>query len=171
MEQSHSIEEQAKVWDMISGAQAAVLLTKDLDGRLDARPMACVQHDFDGALWFLTRKASHKLEEIAQNPDVLVSHANPKTMEFVAVAGRARIVDNADIAKSLWNEAHRVWFPGGPDDPDLALISIDVESAKYWNGPSSALSYGVAYLAALFAGWRASSHKIMDEKQVVFKRS
>lgn len=62
---------------------------------------------------------------------MLVSYADPRATEFVAVRGRARVVENAAIARRLWSEAQRIWFPGGPADPDIALISIDIETAKY----------------------------------------
>jgi general stress protein 26 len=170
MQTTHSEIEKTKISDMSAGAQTAVLMTVDADGRLDARPMACVQRDFDGVLWFMTSRRSHKLDEIKRNPGVLVSYADTRTKEFVVVQGRARIIEDAAIARSLWSEAQRIWFPGGPADPDLALISIEVEAAKYWTSPASSLALSAAYLDALFRGRRPPEEKIREAKKVEFDR-
>ena len=31
----------------------------------------------------------------------------------------------------------QAWFPGGVDDPDLALVQVRIEHAHYWNVKSS----------------------------------
>ena len=84
MQTIHSDEEKAKVWTLISDAPTAVLATLGPEG-IRSRPMACIERDFDGALWFMTSRQSHKLDEISRNPDVLVSYADPRATEFVAV--------------------------------------------------------------------------------------
>lgn len=170
MKTTHSAEEKAKVRGMISGAATAVPVTVDADRRLDARPMACVQRDFDGAVWFMTSRRSHKLDEISRNPRVLVSYADPGVTEFVVVHGRARIVEDSDIARDMWRETQRIWFPQGLADPALALISIEVESAKYWTSPANAITYGAAYLDAVFRGKRPPEEKIAESKKVEFDR-
>src|SRR5204862_8018474 len=43
-----------KIWDLIKDAHSALLVTKGADGRLDSRPMGCVQTDFEGTSWCLT---------------------------------------------------------------------------------------------------------------------
>lgn len=58
--------------------------------------------------------------------------------------------------------------PGRPSDPDLALISIEVETAKYWTSPASALTLSSAYLDALFRGRRPPEEKISETKKVDF---
>ena len=169
MEQSGARDEKAKVRDLISGARTAVLVTVGVDGRPDARPMACVwRDDFNDVLWFMTSRQSHKLEEIARTPDVLVSYADPKAAEFVVVGGRARIVADSNVAASLWSEAQRIWFPQGPDDPDLAVISVKMETARYWSNPASAMTYGAAYLRALLNGEKPAANEIGETNEVDF---
>jgi general stress protein 26 len=43
-----------KVRDLIKDARSALLITIGKDGRLDSRPMGCLQVEFDDTLWFLT---------------------------------------------------------------------------------------------------------------------
>ena len=141
-----------RIWDLIKGERTAVLVTMATDGSLDARPMGCVQKEFNGTLWFLTFKDSPKTLEIAEHQQTLVSYARPSDHEFVSVSGRARIVDDPPQVRALWTEGLRVWFPDGPDSPNIALLAIDVEAAKAWTKPASTLTYAYYYLRARMTG-------------------
>ena len=48
-------------------------------------------------------------------------------LELCYHGGRARIVDDPAQIHALWSEGFRVWFPDGPDSPNIALLAIDVE--------------------------------------------
>src|SRR3569833_2226239 len=115
-----------KVWSLIRGAHAALLVTVGQDGTLESRPMGCVQREFDGTIWFLTFAGSSKVKEIADNSQVLVSYARPADYEYVSLSGRARRSKDRQKIRELWSEGFRVWFPSGPDDDDLALLSVEV---------------------------------------------
>ena len=54
--------------------------------------------------------------------------------------------------QSLWSEALRVWFPKGPEDPDITLIKVEVDTAEYWDAPSSAWVYAMGYAKARLTG-------------------
>ena len=30
-----------------------------------------------------------------------------------------------------------MWFPEGKDDPEIALLRVNLEKAEYWDSPSS----------------------------------
>ena len=42
--------------------------------------------------------------------------------------------------------------PKGPDDPSICLIHVNVESAEYWDAPSSAWVYAYGYAKARLTG-------------------
>src|SRR5437762_7575024 len=116
-------DDKQKVWDLIKDAHSALLVTVGRDGRLDSRPMGCLQKAFDDTLWFLTFRHSLKLEQLAGDDRMLVSYANPAKYEYVSISGRGRIVEDRAKVNELWFEGLRVWFPNGPADPELALLS------------------------------------------------
>src|SRR5947209_4571854 len=137
-----------KIWDLIKGARSALLVTIGQAGQLDSRPMGCLQTDFDETLWFLTFRHSLKVSEIGRDDRVLVSYANPQRYEYVSLSGRAKIVEDKQKLKELWFEGLRVWFPNGPNDPELAVLAIQVEEAKYWTNAASVATYAWAYVRA-----------------------
>jgi general stress protein 26 len=46
------------------------------------------------------------------------------------------------------------WFPGGLDDPHLALINVDIHSAEYWDSASSKMTQLFAVAKGIFTGQR-----------------
>ena len=35
--------------------------------------------------------------------------------------------------KAIWKEPYKVWFPKGPDDPEIVLVEVDLMEAEYWD--------------------------------------
>ena len=101
-------------------------------------------------MWFLTERHSGKLEEIAGDNHVNVAMQSER--KFVSISGIASVVEDRAKVGELWNEAWRVWFPGGKDDPTLVLLKVEGDAGEYWdNSGSSGVKYlieaGKAYLS------------------------
>jgi general stress protein 26 len=94
MERASRQSDQDKVWDLIKDARTALLVTVGENDAFEARPMGCLQTAFDGTLWFLTFRHSSKLHQVGRDDRVLVAYVNPETYKYVAVSGRARVVDD-----------------------------------------------------------------------------
>ena len=150
-ETAESNNDREKDWKLIKDVRIALLVTSADEG-LRGRPMAAMNKDFDGELWFASRKDTPKLEEIKDDSHVLLAYSEPKEQNYVSVAGTARVLQDPAKVKELWSEPMRVWFPKGPDDPDIALICVSVTSAEYWDAPSSAWVYAMGYAKARLTG-------------------
>ena len=148
----NSLEAQGKVWDLIKDIRIAMFVTQDSAGKLSARPMSAVNDEFSGSLWFMTAGDSPKLEDVRASPDVLVAYSEPKNQNYVSARGKAEIVKDKTKVKELWSEMDRVWFPRGPDESDIALIRVEVESAEYWDAPSATMVYVYGYAKARLTG-------------------
>lgn len=113
--------------------------TAESDHSLRARPMASRQADqWDGSLWFFTKKSSPKVGEVHQNLDqVNVSYSDPNKMSFVSVSGKAEFVDDKAKLKELWSPYLKVFFPQGLDDPDLTLMKVTANYGEYWDSPGN----------------------------------
>lgn len=51
---------------------------------------------------------------------------------FACLDGTARIDNDFALIDKLWNSQAQAWFPGGKDDPNLALLRFDIHSAELW---------------------------------------
>jgi general stress protein 26 len=102
------------------------------------------------------------------NSMVLLTYAKPSEFEYVSIAGRAQVVEDRQKVKQLWNEGLRVWFPKGPEDPEIALIAVEVERAKYWTDVASTAAYAWAYVRSRVTGKSPAPDDIAEMKDVRF---
>jgi general stress protein 26 len=148
---SPDADKTAKLWGLIKDIRFAMMTSED--GKvLRSRPMAASQQEFDGNLWFFTRLDSAKVREVGADDRVCLSYADPDRQHYVSVSGRARLVRDPEELRAHWSEAIRVWVPKGVDDPDLALLRVEVEQAEYWDAPSSAMVHAYGYARAVLTG-------------------
>jgi general stress protein 26 len=121
-----------------------MLTTRRADGKLVTRPMATQKRDPIADLWFVTSIETHKVEEIEQEPNVSLGYLDHGSMEWVSVSGRATLSQDRGKIRELYQRDWKAWFEdgggekdGGPDDPRLALILVEAESAMYMKAKHS----------------------------------
>lgn len=142
-------EAKRKVWEMVKDVEIAMMVTEGDDGHLRGRPMRSVNKEFDGVLWFFASAGSAVVHETGK---VLLAYSDPSSQNYVSIAGTAEVVKDVAKQKQLWSEPLRVWFPGGAEDPKIALIRVECEGAEYWDSPSSTLVHAYGYLKAVTTG-------------------
>lgn len=151
MEARHDEAAREKVRAMVNAARIAMMATYDAAGNAHSRPMAAVKNEGD-TLWFFTRDESRKVSELRRDPRVLLDYSDEGKQDYVSLVGRARLTQDTARAKALWSEPLRTWFPDGPEDPHITLIEVEVESAEYWDSPSSLMVHAYGYVKARLTG-------------------
>jgi general stress protein 26 len=141
-----------KVAGLIKGIHIAMMTTMSQDGTMSSRPMAVQDTPFDGTLWFLTRSTSGKVGEVEHDSDVTLSFAEPKDSKYVALKGKATLSQDKAKIKELWNPLYKAWFPKGEDDPEIAVLRVDVQDGNYWEASSSCLIVMAKYAFAAATG-------------------
>lgn len=114
--------------ELIKDVDTAMLTTVTEEG-LVSRPMKTQEVEFDGDLWFFTKKETNKYEEILHDQDVNVAYAGKS---YVSVRGRAEIVEDLHKKKELWSKAYEQIMQTTYDDPNVVLIKVKAEAAEYW---------------------------------------
>lgn len=136
--------------ELIKGIRFAMFTTEEEDGSLRSRPMATLDIEFDGTLWFFTRADTSKVWEADHHKQVNVSFAEPEKNVFVSTSGTAVLVRDRVKFEEYWKPAYKLYFPDGLEDPELALLRVDVSHAEYWDSASTKLgrmfNFARAYL-------------------------
>jgi general stress protein 26 len=158
-------EEITKIGDLIRGIRAAMLTTHDGEN-LRSRPMAMLSQPFDGTLWFFTKRSAAKSDEILADQRVNVSFADPSDERYVSLSGRAAIVRDVAKNRAMWNIALQGWFPDGPDDPDVALVQINVDAAEYWEATQSKMVRLFEYAKASITGKPLDHDDLGENKKI-----
>jgi len=123
----------AKVYDILKSFSTAMFVTVGPSGRPGARPMQMMPAEDEAAdVWFLTGKGAALVDEIQADATVLLVFQNENST-YLSLRGKARLVEDRKRIKELWKESYRVWFPGGAEDPDLALVAVKPIDAEYWD--------------------------------------
>jgi general stress protein 26 len=154
----------AKLGELIKDIRVAMLTTVDNEGRLHSRPMETQQSEFDGTLWFFTDSESEKVHELERDRHVNLSYAKPDDQRYVSVSGTASTVRDQAKMKELWSPLHKAWFPKGLDDPNIALLRVDVDRAEYWDAPSSAAVRLFGFAKAVLTGKRYGEEGVDHQK-------
>ena len=147
-----------KLREMIKEIDFCMLTTVDENNDLHSRPMSLNREvDQEGNMWFFTSSNSHKVSELTRTPKCSVSFSKPEDNRFVSITGKAELVTDKQKIKELWKPELKIWFPEGPDQPDVALLRVGIEKAEYWDSPSSTVATVVSFVSALVkgesAGW------------------
>ena len=142
-----------KLREMVKDIDFCMLTTVDENGDLHSRPMSSNgEIDADGDIWFFTGASSHKVTEIAKLPKVNVSFADPDNQRYISVSGPAELVRDRMKIDELWKPEFKIWFPGGKDDPNVALLRVSLERGEYWDSPSSTIGYALSFVSSLVTG-------------------
>ena len=119
--------------DLVKDIPFAMFTTTTAGGGLRSRPMVASENAFDGTLWFFTRTSSAVALEIAGSTMVNVTYVSAPEDRFVSVSGSASVVRDVERAGGMWSPAYNQWFSGGPSDPELSLIKIDIARVEFWD--------------------------------------
>jgi general stress protein 26 len=149
--QPANADDLARLWEKIQSIRFAMLTSQD-GGILRSRPMAASQSGFDGTLWFFTHASAHKVAEVEQDRRVNVSYADPDNQTYVSLSGIASLDQSRESIDRHWSQAVARWFPKGKDDPDIALLRVDVEVAEYWDAPASGMVRAWEYTKSAVTG-------------------
>ena len=142
-----------KLREMIKDIDLCMLTTVDESNDLHSRPMSLNSDvDENGDLWFFTSSNSHKASEIERTPNVNVSFIDLRKQHYVSISGDAELVHDKQKIKELWKPVLKAWFPDGPDQPDVALLKVNVKKAEYWDGPSSTIAQAISFVSAIVTG-------------------
>lgn len=132
-----------KFYEVLDSFDNGMLTTFTADGTPHGRPMHVAERDGD-TLWFLTGVDSAKVREAATaHPAVLTFQAPNK---WLAATGEAVTSHDRAKVQQLWSEPMKAWFPGGPEDPGVAALKVELSSGEFWAmdaGDLASYAFGV----------------------------
>lgn len=130
-------QQREHLWSLIKDIRFAMFTTTHGNGHLHSRPMTTQNKSIneDNTLWFFMSRKSEPVADLdpKDGTSVNVAYADTDKDSYVSVSGTARVVEDRARAEQLWSKMAEAWFPGGPTDPDLALVRVDIVHADYWD--------------------------------------
>ena len=140
-----------RVWDIIEKVGVCMLTTQFLGG-LRARPLEPRPERDGGLIYFVTDIHSAKEDEIEARPAVGLVFIHSNDNAYLSITGRACVMYDAEKIKAAWRKTDEVWWPGGPNDPNVCLLQIEPLTAELWDGPANAIVTAFEFAKAKLIG-------------------
>jgi general stress protein 26 len=131
-------DEQHALWQRLAGERVAMLSTRDAEGTITTRPVMPVKVD-PGHVWLFTALGGGIAGEVRRDARVHLVFMNQSDELYVALSGEARVLRDTERAREMWSPAAGVWYPDGPDDPNLGLVTIQVHRGDFWDMKNAGL--------------------------------
>lgn len=125
----------ATLWKLIKDIRFGMLTHRAESGELHAHPLTTQNKDMDeqAQLYFFIPRNGELYARLLRDGQVNVSYADPGRDSYVSLSGSAGFIEDMARKEALWSPMAKAWFPEGVTDPNLALLSIRIGHAEYWD--------------------------------------
>lgn len=127
---------QKKIRKLLNETKVFMMITNLEKAPFSVCPMTLQEMDEKGDLWFFTPRDSDHFRDIEKDNRVQLISSNRKKQYYLSVYGKATHIIDQKKVNQLWNPALYTWF-NGKQDPNIALVNINMETAHYWDGMQS----------------------------------
>jgi general stress protein 26 len=140
-----------RVWEIVEKTSICMMTTR-FTGGLRARPLEARPDREAGVIWFLIDVRGLKDDEVQANPEVCLTFVYPEEKVYLSITGEASVKRDPERAKKLWNQEQQAWWPGGPNDPNLLVMRVELGRAEMWDGPASSAVAAFEFAKARLTG-------------------
>ncbi len=142
-------QEREKLVELMKDMPIAMMTTFGPTGPRSV-PMARQEVEPDADMWFISARETRHVEDIERDP--LVSLTFSSRDSWVAMTGRAAVVEDQAKLEEMWNTFAEAWLPGGPEDPNAVLIRVEVDHAEYWDSPGGKVASLLSFAKTKLTG-------------------
>ncbi|MES2891173.1 MAG: pyridoxamine 5'-phosphate oxidase family protein [Bacteroidota bacterium] len=148
----HSTEAVKKLKSLVESIGTCMFYTNISSGDHNTRPMAVIEVDMNGNLWFFTSVQSTKVKDIEKDSGVQLAFAHPGKDSYLDLRGLASIETDRKSIEEKWNPIVKAWFPEGKDDPNLCLVKVKTDEAHYWDTETTKMVEMIKIVSSVVSG-------------------
>jgi general stress protein 26 len=148
----HNTEAIKKLQELVSDIKTCMMITSGKTGALASRPMAAVDTDDSGNIWFYTSLDSNKIKDIEIDHFAQLIFAHPGKDSYLDVRGRINVITDKNAVREKWNWMIKAWFPDGIDSPDICLLQVKTDEVHYWDTENSKMVQVLKAALSIVAG-------------------
>lgn len=139
---------------LVEDINICMFITNNSNDHEHTRPMATIEAELDGTLWFYTDLRSIKVDEVQNQHRVHLVYAHPGQSAYLDLWGSAQLVTDRQQVIDKWSPMVKAWFPDGIKDPNLALLKVQPLEAFYWESKSGKMVQFFKMAASIVTGER-----------------
>jgi general stress protein 26 len=141
----------SRIWDILEKCSVGMLTTHGSQG-LRARPLDARPDRDNGVIQFVTDVRGLKDDEIEADSRVCFTVIDTGDNAYLSITGRAAITRDNITAAKIWKKTDDVWWPDGPGDHNVRVLTIMPAAAELWDGPASRLVAAYEFAKAQLTG-------------------
>ncbi|MBA3576033.1 MAG: pyridoxamine 5'-phosphate oxidase family protein [Sphingomonas sp.] len=146
---------------LVGEVKFCVAATQGEGGDANARVVQPRPPGEDWAVDFITNRRCRKVREIERAGRMTLLYQHDADHSYVCLVGYAEIVDDRDLKRASWTDAHYRWNPGGPEDPSTVYARLRPDRIELWSAAHDVMPEPTGYSAAVLirddSGWRYSA--------------
>jgi general stress protein 26 len=104
---------------IVDNVAMPLAITVGPEGEANARVVQTSKLSDDWSVRFMTDRRSRKAQETEQTGRMTLAYQCAAGNSYLTLVGRARIVDDVEVKKAVWNPASYKWHPGDRPTPTL----------------------------------------------------
>jgi general stress protein 26 len=136
-------------------------ITQSDDGESNVRVVQPLSIQDDWTVNVLTNRRCRKVREIERSGRMTLLYQHDSDRSYVALVGRAEVVEDLELKRSIWKPGHDIWNPGGPEDPATVFARLVPDRIELWSAVHDVMPEPKGYSAAVLhradGGWRYST--------------
>lgn len=116
--------------ETIAAVPIGWLATRSLEGGTNARAVSTSAASSGSDEWsrrMLVRRSSRKDAEMRAAPQVTLAFQHASGDRYVALGGRAEIIDDVAVMRTMWPSEFDARFPPGFADANMIVIQVNVD--------------------------------------------
>ena len=94
----------------------------------------------DFTFYFTTNTSSEKAKQISLNANASVYFVKENSFGGLLFAGKIEIIKDIKKKRSFWQDGWTMYYKGGAEDPDYAILKFSSKKYKYYNGQFEVVS-------------------------------
>ena len=111
--------------------------TASEDGLANVRPMGRLlpeagEGNDAWSIVFFTDSRSHKAADIRRNSRVTLVFQHDADDAFVAMTGKANLVESKSDVDRRWKDAYNAFLPSPEDREHVVFVDVDIERMELW---------------------------------------
>jgi general stress protein 26 len=132
--------------------------TQGENGDTNARIVQPRPPNDDWTVDFITNRRCRKVRDIERTGKMTLLYQHDRDRSYVCLMGPAEIVDDRELKRATWTDAHYRWNPAGPEDPATVYARLRPDRIELWSAVHNVMPEPFGYSAAVLSrsvdGWR-----------------
>ena len=133
-------------------------ITQGDDGESNVRVVQPLPIEDDWTVNVLTNRRCRKVREIERSGRMTLLYQHDADRSYVALIGRAEVVEDLELKRSIWQPGHDRWNSGGPENPATVFARLVPDRIELWSAVHDVMPEPMGYSAAVLhredGGWR-----------------